>query len=172
MPLRFAGQYHDTETGLYYNYNRYYNPDTGRYITTDPLGLTPSPNPHTYVTNPTTGIDPLALTSCGPHNDGDDTSAATPGVPIGPGSEKAQTVLDRVDAAGAPLPGYKGGSVFKNTEGKLPETPGVTYREWDVNPYTKGVNRGAERVVTGSDGSAYWTGDHYDTFLMFRGPTE
>lgn len=50
------------------------------------------------------------------------------------------------------LPGYKGGSVFKSTEGKLPETPGVTYREWDVNPYTKGVNRGAERIVTGSDG--------------------
>ena len=61
MPLRFAGHYHDTETGLYYNYNRYYNPDTGRYITTDPLGLTPSPNPHTYVTNPTTQIDPLGL---------------------------------------------------------------------------------------------------------------
>jgi RHS repeat-associated protein len=61
MPLRFAGPYHDTETGLYYNYNRYYNPDTGRYITTDPLGLTPSPNPHTYVTNPTTTIDPLGL---------------------------------------------------------------------------------------------------------------
>ncbi|MEE9965247.1 MAG: hypothetical protein K4304_09165, partial [Propionicimonas sp.] len=53
-------------------YNRYYNPDTGRYITTDPLGLTPSPNPHTYVTNPTTGIDPLGLseTQHGLHNGG------------------------------------------------------------------------------------------------------
>ncbi|WP_245581263.1 ribonuclease domain-containing protein [Propionicicella superfundia] len=61
--------------------------------------------------------------------------------------------------------------VFKNSQGRLPETPGVAYREWDVNPYTKGVNRGTERIVTGSDGSAYWTGDHYDTFLMFRGPT-
>jgi RHS repeat-associated protein len=65
MPLRFAGQYHDTETGLHYNLNRYYNPDTGRYITTDPLGLTPSPNPHTYVPNPTTTIDPLGLNSHG-----------------------------------------------------------------------------------------------------------
>lgn len=68
--------------------------------------------------------------------------------------------------------GYKGGRVFENTQGRLPETPGVTYREWDVNPYVKGVNRGPERIVTGSDGSAYWTGDHYDTFLMFRGPTQ
>ncbi|MFV0459645.1 MAG: ribonuclease domain-containing protein [Actinomycetales bacterium] len=92
-------------------------------------------------------------------------------LPIGPGSEKAWTVLNRVGAKGAPLPGYKGGSVFKNWQGRLPETPGVTYREWDVNPYAKGVNLGPERIVTGSDGSAYWTGNPYDTFLMFRGST-
>lgn len=98
-------------------------------------------------------------------------NAADHVLPIGPGSEKAWTVLNRVDAKGAPLPGYKGGSIFKNKDGVLPETPGVTYREWDVNPYTKGVDRGLERIVTGSDGSAYWTGDHYGTFLMFRGPT-
>ncbi|MGL4745926.1 MAG: ribonuclease domain-containing protein [Dermatophilaceae bacterium] len=96
---------------------------------------------------------------------------ATHSVPIGPGSEKAWTVLNRVDAKGAPLPGYRGGRVFENSAGKLPENSGVTYREWDVNPYAKGVKRGTERVVTGSDGSAYWTGDHYGTFLMFRGPT-
>ncbi|MBA3020537.1 RHS repeat-associated core domain-containing protein [Propionicimonas sp.] len=61
MPLRFPGQYHDVETGLFYNLNRYYNPDTGRYVTADPLGLAPSPNPHSYVPNPTTQIDPLGL---------------------------------------------------------------------------------------------------------------
>ena len=98
-------------------------------------------------------------------------NAGAHALPIGPGSQKAWTVLNRIDAKGAPLPGYKGGSIFKNKDGVLPETPGVTYREWDVNPYTKGVDRGVERIVTGSDGSAFWTGDHYDTFLMFRGPT-
>jgi RHS repeat-associated protein len=36
-PLRFLGQYHDTETGLYYNLFRYYDPILGRYITPDPL---------------------------------------------------------------------------------------------------------------------------------------
>ncbi len=61
MPLRFPGQYHDVETGLFYNLNRYYNPDTGRYVSSDPLGLAPSPNPHAYVPNPTTQIDPLGL---------------------------------------------------------------------------------------------------------------
>ncbi|WP_370187567.1 ribonuclease domain-containing protein [Aeromicrobium sp.] len=92
-------------------------------------------------------------------------------LPIGPASEKAWTVLNRVDAKGAPLPGFKGGKVFGNREGILPRTPGLTYREWDVNPYVKGVNRGPERIVTGSDGSAYWTGDHYRSFLTIRKPT-
>ena len=37
--LRFAGQYYDGETGLHYNYHRYYDPATGRYLTPDPIGL-------------------------------------------------------------------------------------------------------------------------------------
>ncbi|TDD35529.1 RHS repeat protein [Actinomadura sp. KC06] len=60
-PLRFPGQYHDVETGLNYNYQRYYDPATGRYQTADPLGLTPSPDPHAYVANPLAMIDPLGL---------------------------------------------------------------------------------------------------------------
>jgi len=38
-PFRFPGQYYDRETGLHYNYFRYYNPPIGRYITPDPIGL-------------------------------------------------------------------------------------------------------------------------------------
>jgi RHS repeat-associated protein len=60
-PLRFPGQYDDPETGLYYNYFRYYDPDAARYQSPDPLGLAPSPNPRTYVPNPTRWIDPLGL---------------------------------------------------------------------------------------------------------------
>nr|WP_234380181.1 DUF6531 domain-containing protein [Streptomyces sp. CMB-StM0423] len=60
-PLRFPGQYADPETGLYYNINRYYDPSTARYTTPDPLGLSPAPNPLTYVTNPHTWVDPLGL---------------------------------------------------------------------------------------------------------------
>jgi hypothetical protein len=44
----------------------------------------------------------------------------------------------------------------------------ITYREWDVNPNIKGINRGAERLVTGSDGSAYCTGDHYQTYTQLQ----
>lgn len=64
-PLRFPGQYHDPETGLNYNYHRYYDPNGGRYGCNDPLGLNGGPDPHSYVPNPTNWLDPLGL-KCDP----------------------------------------------------------------------------------------------------------
>ncbi|MEV0088740.1 DUF6531 domain-containing protein [Saccharopolyspora sp. NPDC050642] len=60
-PLRFPGQYADRESGLNYNVYRYYNPATGRYLSQDPLGLAPAPNPVAYVGNPHSAKDPLGL---------------------------------------------------------------------------------------------------------------
>ncbi|MGW0050902.1 DUF6531 domain-containing protein [Nocardia cyriacigeorgica] len=59
--LRRPGQIHDVETGLHYNLARTYDPLTGRYLTRDPLGLSPAANPHTYPHNPLTWSDPLGL---------------------------------------------------------------------------------------------------------------
>ncbi|OMI33775.1 DUF6531 domain-containing protein, partial [Streptomyces sparsogenes] len=70
-PLRFPGQYDDPETGLHYNHHRYYDPETARYLTPDPLGLAPAPNPATYVHNPHTWADPLGL---GPYPGGETRS--------------------------------------------------------------------------------------------------
>lgn len=56
--LRFPGQYFDAETGLHYNWNRYYNPKTGRYITADPIGLVGGMNVYAYAGgNPVNAVD-------------------------------------------------------------------------------------------------------------------
>ncbi|WP_341845580.1 RHS repeat-associated core domain-containing protein [Streptomyces silaceus] len=60
-PLRFPGQYYDPETGLHYNYFRHYDPETARYLTSDPIGLAGGFAPHSYVPNPFMWIDPLGL---------------------------------------------------------------------------------------------------------------
>ncbi|WP_280386228.1 ribonuclease domain-containing protein [Nocardia wallacei] len=74
------------------------------------------------------------------------------------------------DAAGAE--GTQGGRTWQNREGQLPENDGsgnhIRYREWDVNPKQPGQSRDAERIVTGSDGSAWYTDDHYRSFTKMR----
>jgi RHS repeat-associated protein len=60
--LRFPGQYYDSETGFFYNMNRYFDPATGRYTSVDPLGLLAGVNPYIYVlNNPLSYIDPFGL---------------------------------------------------------------------------------------------------------------
>ena len=64
---------------------------------------------------------------------------------------------------GAPLPGYIGGNTFRNRERRLPHG---RYREYDVNRKTPGRSRGAERlVIEQRSGKAYYTDDHYRTFI-------
>jgi Zn-dependent protease with chaperone function/guanyl-specific ribonuclease Sa len=96
--------------------------------------------------------------------------------PPGAIPQKVALVLKSIDQNGRAPEGYEGGRRFlnlgKNGEQALPHVDAqgheIQYREWDVNPRIAGRNRGAERLITGSDGGAFYTSDHYRTFVRIR----
>lgn len=90
---------------------------------------------------------------------------------------KVQGVIDHAkNNKGATQKGYKGNKPFANdgrdggqilSKRDKNGNP-ITYTEYDVNPSVKGKNRGTERVVIGSDGSTYYTDNHYKTFIKIE----
>ncbi|GHD54181.1 hypothetical protein GCM10010317_037900 [Streptomyces mirabilis] len=152
-PLRFPGQYADRETGLRYNLHRYYDPETARYISPDPLGLEPANNPYAYVVNALGWTDPLGLApKCGI-----DLSNATPYSGRFPKSAKPNEVLVRrkddgtvtayavyddqglpvkrvdVDPNSAPHGGVPAPHVLETHKNVNPKT-GQTFLTWDKMP--------------------------------------
>lgn len=85
---------------------------------------------------------------------------------------KVYEVLSHIKSNGKPIEGYVGGRKFGNYEKLLPKEDEdgrkIQYQEWDVNPKVEGKNRGTERIVTGSDGKAYYTNDHYRSFQVIQ----
>jgi len=102
-------------------------------------------------TSPSTAAQPKARNSLTPAANG-----TVPGV--------ARETLQLIEARkGEPVPGYVGGRTFQNRERRLPRG---SYREYDVHPKVPGKNRGPERIVIDRrTGKAYYTGDHYKTFI-------
>ncbi|MGP3770950.1 ribonuclease domain-containing protein [Streptomyces sp. SDT5-1] len=83
-------------------------------------------------------------------------------VAVGELPEEARDTLELIDDGG-PFPYEKDGSVFGNFEGELPKQPRGHYHEYTVR--TPGEDdRGARRIVTGTDGETYYTDDHYESF--------
>lgn len=90
--------------------------------------------------------------------------------------ERAWQALRLIDAGTWPgpasAPGPPSGETWHNRAGQLAPvdqtgTP-ITYREWDVDPEQESPDRDADRIVTGSDRSAWYSGDHYRTFTRMR----
>ncbi|MEQ0565524.1 RHS repeat-associated core domain-containing protein, partial [Amycolatopsis sp. NEAU-NG30] len=113
-PLRFPGQYLDRETGLHYNVFRYYDPANARYISPDPLGLVPAPNPLTYVGDPLTESDPLGLTSGGFGSDPGDQRRFSTRTTAGKCKQATQAAAPYPNPATRPRRGGGSGSTSSN----------------------------------------------------------
>ncbi|QCQ92084.1 ribonuclease domain-containing protein [Rhodococcus sp. SGAir0479] len=103
------------------------------------------------------------------------TTEQATGIPQASGvPQAAWATLAAIDAGRWPpsdAPGTEGGRTFGNHEGRLPATGSgqqIRYQEWDVNRKQSGRGRDGHRIVTGSDGSAWYTDDHYETFTRMR----
>jgi ribonuclease T1 len=95
-------------------------------------------------------------------------SSSSPIVSDGKAPAHALETLEYVLEHNKAPEGYIGGRTFQNREGILPRGSSLRYQEWDVHPKSHGENRGGERLLTCSDGSAYYTGDHYRSFVKLK----
>jgi len=101
LDLRLPGQYADAESGTHYNYFRDYDPATGRYVTSDPIGLAGGANTYAYaLVDPLGRSDPLGLDSITLSG-----GLTLPDLPTGTGTPPKPTATERV-GEGAKRFGY------------------------------------------------------------------
>jgi len=139
-PIRFQGQWCDDETGLLYNRFRYYAPDAGRYISSDPIGLCGGSNAYAYVTNPVTWIDRLGLTGGCPTG----RKRGPKPWPDGPHNQTINRRINELKAQG--MEHVNGGSktemvVDTPGGGKSQRRPDIVMRRPDGTLYYENVGR-------------------------------
>ncbi|MFD3941437.1 putative T7SS-secreted protein [Streptomyces sp. NPDC058579] len=186
-PLRFPGQYFDPESGLHYNHFRYYDPESARYLSQDPLGLAPADNPATYVHNPHTWSDPLGLSPCPDFTPGStlgDVSKIHGWVPNSIPKEAMEVLQDvkKYNFGWWGGPGFHGPKWWTEpfaNDGRHnayqlpthePSGKSITYNEYGTYPSPDNPVPGGERWVFGSDGSSYYTPTHYQTYIVGESP--
>ncbi|MEW1686951.1 putative T7SS-secreted protein [Streptomyces sp. NPDC091263] len=158
-PLRFPGQYFDPETGLHYNFHRYYDPETARYVSPDPLGLIPAPNPVAYVRNPHLWFDPLGLKAC--------IGQADPASQAGNLSMLADKIAAHGDINKRGIPGVQDVDIPEYLEDMMTAKPGIKMRDtpsgnprwawWDDPTGTMLIREGSNGTfMQPSDGYSYY----------------
>jgi hypothetical protein len=134
-----------------------------RFINADPIGFAGGSNWYAYAGNsPLMFVDPSGF--CRDSSGGGSWSNSMESYGkqfIGPMADgvpsKARAVFQPISKTGSPPMGFRGGSAFAN-DGRS---------AGQVLPRTN-ANGGTERIVIGSDGKAYYTGDHYKTFIPIQ----
>ncbi len=171
-PFRLAGQYEDEESGLYYNRFRYYGRETGQYLSPDPIGLLGGLNPYGYVHCPTGYIDPFGLACCFLAKNPKQAHAIIQekwGYNMSPAEmRELQKTIDNIKLN---RPAYqRDGITFENNfrispNGQRLDTGSGPYKEWTVKTPNVG-NRGTRRIVVDTKtGDAFYSHDHYDSFI-------
>ncbi|MEM9774810.1 MAG: polymorphic toxin type 17 domain-containing protein [Chloroflexota bacterium] len=142
-PFTWQGQYYDEETGLAYNRFRYYNPETGTYISQDPIGLEGNnPNLYAYVSDSNTQIDPFGLECTKAAKAVTSSKSLIKGAQL-PNTGKIRFVPRAADVKNGKLLKQNGGYVdkFGNVWKKGPSrTEGQAF-EWDVQLSKTGKNQ-------------------------------
>jgi len=163
---RFVGQYYDDESELHYNRFRYYSPETGQYISHDPIGLRGGFNPYGYVGIPTLFVDPLGLS----RYDGVSFEGSPDLYPVGPGQKN----IVEIQVQGTRYYDFKEANIkagFGDTAYSHP-TGYTWHHRKDFNPDTNTttlelVKTGAHRETFPHAGSPAEFGEHhgvkYDT---------
>lgn len=140
-PFRFQGQYADDETGLHYNWHRYYDPELGRYISRDPVGLFGGLNSYQYAPDPIHWVDPLGLKSQCKKKKAGRFSTADGAGKAAMKRYNSKSIRDNLEY---------GGLIYKTSDGRYDYTKATRGDIDGVSPWS------GKKIPKGSDEVGYW----------------